>query len=133
MAENEIPYSGADHLSTVMFYRVTIVPAQMETGFQQHPGPAQVMIFNEGSLWDMKERALRFFTTQMAQKFATTSDAGGEMKLSTPILAKLSFIKSTGDGSEEEFTLIGGTNEEMLDARLEEEIAFAIHRSSKLY
>jgi hypothetical protein len=132
MAENEIPNSYADQLSTALFYRVTIVRA-LTNRTPQQPQEVQVMDFKKGSLWDMKESALRYFTIKLSEALEAYYRAKKpkERLINSSLL--LSLIKTGINGTEEEFILIGGTEEQMLDAKMEEEIAFAIQRTSKLY
>lgn len=133
MAENEIPNSGPDHLSNTLIYRVTFVATRIGTELQQHPNKVHMMDFNNGSLWDRKENALRYLTAQLAKMDVSTYNVNDQTEHSSGVSVMLSLVKTGPNGSEEEFFLIGGTEAQMLDAQLEEEIAFAIQRTSGLY
>ncbi|MFM7823088.1 MAG: hypothetical protein ACKPB3_04850, partial [Bacteroidota bacterium] len=93
--------------------------------------------FKEQNLLESKEKALSYFmelvTDLLLQgKYILPYKGKVDWEKCKPEAHKivLYLIKLHPDGTEEEFLLIGGTEEGMADARMEEQITFVIHRKS---
>lgn len=115
MAENEIPLDGTFAIQQDVWYRVSVLSIQ-----SNHPSlpQAEIADFRSGNMWDRKENALRFFTCALEKQSRFQN-----------IKLVFSLMKIGMEDREETFVLIGGTDEEMHDARMEEEIAFAMQRT----
>lgn len=137
MAENEIPMGSNRAIIPEYFYRVIVI------GFIHEPSNAnfipllQQQDFKNADMLEAKRQALGYFTDIVSSlisdgKHIVPSQARIDWSQCNPDGHKvcLSLIKCELEGCEEEFCLIGASEDEMADARMEEEIAIALHRKS---
>lgn len=135
MSENEIPLGSNRAVIPDYFYRVTII------GFKHEPESGHFLPilqeedFKSVDLLEAKQNALSYFTDavsafMLAGKYMLPYKGDIDWSRCIPDGHKfcLSLIRCEKQDDEEDFCLIGGTEDEMTDARMEEEIAVVLHR-----
>lgn len=137
MAENEIPNASTGFIIPDYFYRVIVFTFLHDPASGEFLPDMQEEEFKSENLLESKERALRYFmdvVTTLLKDGKYILPYKGEIDWHKCIpegyKVCLSLICTIPDGSEEDFMLIGGSDEEMADARMEEEITMVIYRKS---
>lgn len=140
MAENEIPINPIPLFGIEHFYRVSDIGFFLDNESGELNADMLDRDFKEQNLLESKERALTYFmelvTDLLLQgKYILPYRGEVDWEKCKPEAHKitLSLIKLHPDGTEEDFLLIGGTEEGMADARMEEQITFVIHRKSGMF
>jgi hypothetical protein len=134
MSENEIPLGSNDTMMPDFYYRVSIVSSDH---YPEHGSPKKLISkedFKDPDLLMAKQKALAFLTETLDSYLEGGKEVFSNNFGMTPLLNQgnrlkyqLSLIKCENDITEE-FYLIGAPTDQKLEARMEEEVAMAIHR-----
>jgi hypothetical protein len=137
MAQNEISQGSKGPFNIEYFYRVTIIGFVYDPESESFTPTMRDEDFRAGNLLENKERALRYFTDAVSAfmlegKYLLPYRGEVDWSKCNPEGYKfmLYLIKLNPDNTEEEFPLIGGSDDELDDSQMEEEITFVIHRKS---
>lgn len=140
MAENEIPIKPITLFGIEHFYRVSDICFVLDEESDELIPDLLDEDFKGLSLLDSKERALAYFMDLVSEllnqgKYIIPYKGEVDWEKCKPEAHKitLSLIKLHPDGTEEDFLLIGGTEDGMADARMEEQITFVIHKKSGMF
>lgn len=137
MSENEIPLGSNRAVIPEYFYRVTIIGFRFDSDSERFQPVLREEDFKSSDLLEAKQNALSYFTDAVSAfmlegKYMLPYKGEIDWSRCIPDGHKfcLSLIKCEKEDVEEDFCLIGGTEDEMTDARMEEEIAVVLLRKS---